>query len=235
MLRGAPQGTPPCCHHPLARHGLPSCVCAVLRIWVTLPSRDYSLDYLEFRLWIGLWVAFFGLVLVATEASHLVQYFTRFTEEGFCALISLIFIYDSLKKMLGLAEAFPINWHYRTDDVTLYSCFCNLSSPGKPRLPAAAPGPCTAPRLAAWGGCGAVPRWWAVHWLCTRGCTFTGTSRHWQGPSPVASMFSAVDWSPPACLRAGTREAMKVGTTGVPVPGTTERSPALSRPCLSRG
>uniref|UniRef100_A0A8B9CBH6 Anion exchange protein n=1 Tax=Anser brachyrhynchus TaxID=132585 RepID=A0A8B9CBH6_9AVES len=79
-------------------------------------SEDYSLDYLEFRLWIGLWVAFFGLVLVATEASHLVQYFTRFTEEGFCALISLIFIYDSLKKMLSLAEAFPINWHYRTDD-----------------------------------------------------------------------------------------------------------------------
>uniref|UniRef100_A0A8B9C9F4 Anion exchange protein n=1 Tax=Anser brachyrhynchus TaxID=132585 RepID=A0A8B9C9F4_9AVES len=93
-------------------------------------SEDYSLDYLEFRLWIGLWVAFFGLVLVATEASHLVQYFTRFTEEGFCALISLIFIYDSLKKMLSLAEAFPINWHYRTDDVTLYSCSCNLSSPG---------------------------------------------------------------------------------------------------------
>ncbi|POI32315.1 hypothetical protein CIB84_003934 [Bambusicola thoracicus] len=93
-------------------------------------SEDYGLDYLEFRLWIGLWVAFFGLVLVATEASHLVQYFTRFTEEGFCALISLIFIYDSLKKMLSLAEAFPINWHYRTDDVTLYSCTCNLSGPG---------------------------------------------------------------------------------------------------------
>uniref|UniRef100_A0A8C9EZQ1 Anion exchange protein n=1 Tax=Pavo cristatus TaxID=9049 RepID=A0A8C9EZQ1_PAVCR len=94
-------------------------------------SEDYGLDYLEFRLWIGLWVAFFGLVLVATEASQLVQYFTRFTEEGFCALISLIFIYDSLKKMLSLAEAFPINWHYRADDVTLYSCTCNLSGPGE--------------------------------------------------------------------------------------------------------
>uniref|UniRef100_G1MR17 Anion exchange protein n=1 Tax=Meleagris gallopavo TaxID=9103 RepID=G1MR17_MELGA len=97
-------------------------------------SEDYGLDYLEFRLWIGLWVAFFGLVLVATEASHLVQYFTRFTEEGFCALISLIFIYDSLKKMLSLAEAFPINWHYRADDVTLYSCTCNLSVPGNNTL-----------------------------------------------------------------------------------------------------
>ncbi|KAF1424202.1 Electrogenic sodium bicarbonate cotransporter 1, partial [Spheniscus magellanicus] len=89
-------------------------------------SQDHSLDYLEFRLWIGLWVAFFGMVLVATEASHLVRYFTRFTEEGFCALISLIFIYDSLKKMLSLADAFPINWQYRLDNVTSYSCVCNF-------------------------------------------------------------------------------------------------------------
>ncbi|NWQ95448.1 S4A4 protein, partial [Burhinus bistriatus] len=92
-------------------------------------SQDHSLDYLEFRLWIGLWVAFFGVVLVATEASNLVRYFTRFTEEGFCALISLIFIYDSLKKMLSLADTFPINWQYRLDNVTSYSCICNLSSP----------------------------------------------------------------------------------------------------------
>lgn len=107
----------------------------LLRLWVTLPTRDYGLDYLEFRLWIGLWVAFFGVVLVATEASHLVRYFTRFTEEGFCALISLIFIYDSLKKMLSLADTFPINWQYRLDNVTSYSCICNLSSPGEPKQP----------------------------------------------------------------------------------------------------
>ncbi|NWZ58524.1 S4A4 protein, partial [Haliaeetus albicilla] len=120
-------------------------------------SQDHSLDYLEFRLWIGLWVAFFGVVLVATEASHLVRYFTRFTEEGFCALISLIFIYDSLKKMLSLADAFPINWQYRLDNVTSYSCICNLSSPGEPKqlckvsmrdpssLPALSPQPPAAP------------------------------------------------------------------------------------------
>ncbi|NWX47087.1 S4A4 protein, partial [Steatornis caripensis] len=94
-------------------------------------SQDHNLDYLEFRLWIGLWVAFFGVVLVATEASHLVRYFTRFTEEGFCALISLIFIYDSLKKMLSLADTFPINWQYRLDNITSYSCVCNLSSPSE--------------------------------------------------------------------------------------------------------
>ncbi|XP_061442934.1 anion exchange protein 4 isoform X2 [Rhineura floridana] len=89
-------------------------------------SKDYSLDYLEFRLWIGLWVAFFGLILVATEASYLVQYFTRFTEEGFCALISFIFIYDAVKKMLSLVEHYPVNWNYKISDVTLYSCTCSV-------------------------------------------------------------------------------------------------------------
>ncbi|KAM6055964.1 LOW QUALITY PROTEIN: anion exchange protein 4 [Chlamydotis macqueenii] len=91
-------------------------------------SQDHRLDYLEFRFWTGV-VAFFGVVLVATEASHLVQYFTRFTEEGFCTLISLIFIYDSVKKMLSLADTYPINWQYRLDNITSYSCICNLSSP----------------------------------------------------------------------------------------------------------
>ncbi|KAJ1127593.1 hypothetical protein NDU88_005989 [Pleurodeles waltl] len=87
-------------------------------------SVDYELHYLEFRLWIGLWVAFYCILLVATEASYLVQYFTRFTEEGFCALISLIFIYDACKKMLALADSFPINWAYSINDVTVYSCGC---------------------------------------------------------------------------------------------------------------
>uniref|UniRef100_A0A8B9PNZ0 Anion exchange protein n=1 Tax=Apteryx owenii TaxID=8824 RepID=A0A8B9PNZ0_APTOW len=96
-------------------------------------SEDYNLDYLEFRLWIGLWVAFFGLVLVATEASYLVQYFTRFTEEGFCALISLIFIYDSMKKMVSLADTYPINWHGQMLGNITPSCLCSRPGPALPQ------------------------------------------------------------------------------------------------------
>ncbi|OCT88482.1 electrogenic sodium bicarbonate cotransporter 1 [Xenopus laevis] len=89
-------------------------------------SKDYDFEYLEFRLWIGLWVAFYCIVLVATDASYLVQYFTRFTEESFCALISLIFIYDAVKKMLNLADQFPINWGFSINQITQYSCHCSL-------------------------------------------------------------------------------------------------------------
>ncbi|XP_072521022.1 solute carrier family 4 member 4a isoform X3 [Salminus brasiliensis] len=87
-------------------------------------SRDNQFDYLEFRLWIGLWSAFFCLVLVATDASFLVQYFTRFTEEGFSSLISFIFIYDAFKKMIKLAHYYPINSDYKVDYVTQYDCMC---------------------------------------------------------------------------------------------------------------
>ncbi|KAG7238657.1 hypothetical protein INR49_030731 [Caranx melampygus] len=85
---------------------------------------DNDFDYLEFRLWIGLWSGIFCLVLVATDASFLVQYFTRFTEEGFSALISFIFIYDAFKKMIKLAHHNPINAGFDPNLVTQYSCQC---------------------------------------------------------------------------------------------------------------
>lgn len=86
--------------------------------------RDNGFDYLEFRLWIGLWSGLFCLVLVATDASFLVQYFTRFTEEGFSALISFIFIYDAFKKMIKLGHYNPINTQYDPNLVTQYDCRC---------------------------------------------------------------------------------------------------------------
>ncbi|XP_068562692.1 electrogenic sodium bicarbonate cotransporter 1-like isoform X2 [Cebidichthys violaceus] len=87
-------------------------------------SKDNELDYLEFRLWIGLWSAIFCLVLVATDASFLVQYFTRFTEEGFSALISFIFIYDAFKKMIKLSHHNLIHSYYDPNLVTRYDCSC---------------------------------------------------------------------------------------------------------------
>lgn len=95
---------------------------------ILFSCRDNNFDYLEFRLWIGLWSGLFCLVLVATDASFLVQYFTRFTEEGFSALISFIFIYDAFKKMIKLGHHNPINSDYNPDLVTQYDCRC---VPGK--------------------------------------------------------------------------------------------------------
>ncbi|XP_027554340.1 electrogenic sodium bicarbonate cotransporter 1 isoform X1 [Neopelma chrysocephalum] len=92
-------------------------------------SKDNDFDYLEFRLWIGLWSAFQCLILVATDASFLVKYFTRFTEEGFSSLISFIFIYDAFKKMIKLADHYPINSEFKVDYITHYSCACKPVDP----------------------------------------------------------------------------------------------------------
>uniref|UniRef100_A0A4W2D967 Anion exchange protein n=1 Tax=Bos indicus x Bos taurus TaxID=30522 RepID=A0A4W2D967_BOBOX len=92
-------------------------------------GRDHNFDYLEFRLWIGLWSAFLCLILVATDASFLVQYFTRFTEEGFSSLISFIFIYDAFKKMIKLADYYPINSNFKVGYNTQFSCVCMPPDP----------------------------------------------------------------------------------------------------------
>jgi sodium bicarbonate transporter 10 len=48
---------------------------------------------MSFRFWIGMWIAVILLTLVAIDASVLVCYITRFTEENFATLIAFIFIY----------------------------------------------------------------------------------------------------------------------------------------------
>ena len=54
-------------------------------------SREWN--YLSFRFWIGMWIAAILLIFVAVDASVLVCYITRFTEENFATLIAFIFIY----------------------------------------------------------------------------------------------------------------------------------------------
>ncbi|XP_052473936.1 sodium bicarbonate cotransporter 3 isoform X12 [Carassius gibelio] len=89
---------------------------------------DYGLSYLPLRTSIGLWTAFLCIVLVATDASSLVCYITRFTEEAFAALICLIFIYEALEKLFQLGEMFPFNMHDNLDNLTFNTCQCSPPS-----------------------------------------------------------------------------------------------------------
>ncbi|XP_014028633.2 sodium-driven chloride bicarbonate exchanger isoform X1 [Salmo salar] len=86
--------------------------------------KEYGLSYLSLRTCIGLWTAFLCLVLVATDASSLVCYITRFTEEAFASLICIIFIYEALEKLIHLGEHYPINMNNNLDKLTQYSCSC---------------------------------------------------------------------------------------------------------------
>ncbi|XP_040395624.1 electroneutral sodium bicarbonate exchanger 1 isoform X5 [Cygnus olor] len=86
--------------------------------------KDYALSYLSLRACIGLWTAFLCVVLVATDASCLVCYITRFTEEAFAALICIIFIYEALEKLICLGETYPVHMHSKLDFLTIYYCKC---------------------------------------------------------------------------------------------------------------
>lgn len=61
------------------------------------------------------------IILVATDASSLVCYITRFTEEAFAALICIIFIYEALEKLFQLGEKHPINMNNNLELLTQYS------------------------------------------------------------------------------------------------------------------
>uniref|UniRef100_A0A8B9Z161 Anion exchange protein n=1 Tax=Buteo japonicus TaxID=224669 RepID=A0A8B9Z161_9AVES len=77
--------------------------------------KEYTLSYLSLRVCIGLWTAFFCIVLVATDASCLVCYITRFTEEAFASLICIIFIYEALEKLSHLRETYPVHMHSKSN------------------------------------------------------------------------------------------------------------------------
>ncbi|CAM9279561.1 sodium-driven chloride bicarbonate exchanger-like isoform X2 [Lampetra fluviatilis] len=86
--------------------------------------KDYGLSYLSLRASIGLWTAFLCLLLVATDASSLVCYITRFTEEAFASLICIIFIYEALEKLVHLGETYEVNSHADLEQLAHYSCSC---------------------------------------------------------------------------------------------------------------
>ncbi|XP_041470394.1 sodium bicarbonate cotransporter 3-like isoform X6 [Lytechinus variegatus] len=85
-----------------------------------------GLDYLSFRFWIGLWTMLLCIILVATDASSLVKYFTRFIEESFSSLISFIFIYESVHKLIKIYKQNPVEGY--VNENTTYECMCQTAS-----------------------------------------------------------------------------------------------------------
>lgn len=58
-----------------------------------------GMEYLTGRVWIGFWLIVIVVVTVAFEGSFLVRFVSRFTQEIFSFLISLIFIYETFRKL----------------------------------------------------------------------------------------------------------------------------------------
>ncbi|KAI1242483.1 hypothetical protein IHE44_0000008 [Lamprotornis superbus] len=68
-----------------------------------------ELEYLVGRVWIGFWLILIVLVMVAFEGSFLVRFVSRFTQEIFAFLISLIFIYETFSKLAKIFQEHPLH------------------------------------------------------------------------------------------------------------------------------
>ncbi|XP_071488060.1 electroneutral sodium bicarbonate exchanger 1-like [Diadema antillarum] len=98
---------------------------------------NFGIDYISFRVWIGFWTCVICVILVATDASALVRYFTRFTEEAFSSLISFIFIVEAFENLIEINHEYPMKTNvklgeyfvvddHHMDNVT--DCVCEVEN-----------------------------------------------------------------------------------------------------------
>uniref|UniRef100_A0A8C7N479 Anion exchange protein n=1 Tax=Oncorhynchus kisutch TaxID=8019 RepID=A0A8C7N479_ONCKI len=71
-----------------------------------------DMEYLTGRVWIGFWLVLIVVLIVAFEGSFLVRFVSRFTQEIFSFLISLIFIYETFSKLGKIFQEHPLQRCY---------------------------------------------------------------------------------------------------------------------------
>jgi len=88
----------------------------IFDISLFLMSESMGLEYLPLRVWIGIWMSIFCLILTAFEGVTIVKHLTRFTEEIFSTLVCLIFIYGAFDKLAQIFHNHPLVRQYCYED-----------------------------------------------------------------------------------------------------------------------
>lgn len=78
-------------------------------------SMGYS--FLSVRVYVGFWLSAIALTMAAFEGSALVRFFTRFTQEIFSALITLIYIVETALKLVVTFQRHPLFEFYAYKDM----------------------------------------------------------------------------------------------------------------------
>ncbi|XP_073684295.1 solute carrier family 4 member 1b (Diego blood group) [Garra rufa] len=74
--------------------------------------KSQEIEYIVGRVWVGAWLVVIVVVIVAFEGSFLVRFISRFTQEIFSILISLIFIYETFAKLGRVFKEHPLILNY---------------------------------------------------------------------------------------------------------------------------
>lgn len=88
-------------------------------------SNGFS--FLTMRVYIGVWLTIIALTMSAFEGSVYVRLFTRFTQEIFSALITLIYIVETALKLVATFQRHPLLSEYQ---------YKNISDIASPAIPA---------------------------------------------------------------------------------------------------
>ncbi|XP_070135793.1 band 3 anion transport protein isoform X3 [Drosophila bipectinata] len=88
-----------------------------------------NFDFLSLRVYVGCWLIVIALTVSAFEGSVYVRLLTRFTQEIFSALITLIYIVETMMKLVSIYEQNPLLPDYNLPPPTLVGHDVNGTSP----------------------------------------------------------------------------------------------------------
>uniref|UniRef100_A0A672FNC6 Anion exchange protein n=1 Tax=Salarias fasciatus TaxID=181472 RepID=A0A672FNC6_SALFA len=91
-----------------------------------------EVEYLTGRVWIGFWLVLIVVLTVAFEGSILVRFVSRFTQEIFSFLISLIFIYETFVKLFKIFQEHPLRNCLHGNSTVLPSINNSSATSGSP-------------------------------------------------------------------------------------------------------
>jgi solute carrier family 4 anion exchanger 2 len=77
-----------------------------------------GLSFLTIRVYVGMWLSIIALTMSAFEGSVYVRFFTRFTQEIFSALITLIYIVETALKLVYTYKRHPLHAEYVYKDMS---------------------------------------------------------------------------------------------------------------------
>ncbi|XP_063075317.1 anion exchange protein 2a isoform X2 [Engraulis encrasicolus] len=90
--------------------------------------KENQMEYLTGRVWIGFWLIIIVVLMVAFEGSFLVRFVSRFTQEIFAFLISLIFIYETFSKLIKIFQDHPLKRCYTNSSAENTTSLHNIST-----------------------------------------------------------------------------------------------------------
>ncbi|XP_075163574.1 anion exchange protein Ae2 isoform X2 [Haematobia irritans] len=81
--------------------------------------KENNISFLTIRAYIGIWLAVISILVSAFEGSVYVRLLTRFTQEIFSALITLIYIVETIMKLVSVYKKHPLLADYNLPPPTM--------------------------------------------------------------------------------------------------------------------